>query len=137
MSHFHLKLFSYIDMIWMNISQAALDLCNVNVITKQQPISDIDMSIYIRAVTVVKALASKITISQSQGAPISIVPAIIITKYCPTAALWQEKQPAKSTPPSGSKPATTPAPCNGTTKHDHSTPEGASVNPIFDLAKCI
>ena len=66
-------------MMSVNISCAASDFHNVNVITKQQPIGNIGMSNYIRVVTVVKALVSKITIAQSQGAP-SIVPASIITK---------------------------------------------------------
>jgi hypothetical protein len=47
MSHFHLKLFSYIDMIWVNISQAGSDFLNVNVVTKHQPIGNINMSNYI------------------------------------------------------------------------------------------
>ena len=75
--------------------------------------------------TVVKALVTEITTAQSQGAPI-IVPASIITKYCPTASLWQEKQPTKSTPPSSTNLATTPAPRNATTKRDHNTPEGGT-----------
>ena len=80
MNHFHLKLFSYIDMIWVHIALAASDFRDVNVVTKQQPIGNIDISNYTRAVTVVKALVPEITIAQSQGAPI-IVPASIITKY--------------------------------------------------------
>ena len=93
----------------MNIARAALDFRNVNVITEEQPIGNIDMSNYIWAVTVVKALVSEITIAQSQGAPI-IVPGIIV-KYCPTAALWQEKQPANSSPMNTTnQAATTPAP---------------------------
>ena len=68
---------------------------------------------------------SEITIAQSQGALI-IVPTSINTKYCPTAALWQEKQPAKSTPPIGANLATTPAPRNATTKRDHNTPKGGT-----------
>jgi hypothetical protein len=73
MTHLHLKLFLYINMMWVNIACAALDFRNVNVVTKHQPIGNIDMSNYIRAVTVVKALVSEITIAQSQGAPV-IVP---------------------------------------------------------------
>ncbi len=52
MSHLHLKLFSYIDMIWVNIARVALDFHNAKAITKQQPIANIDMSNYIQAVTV-------------------------------------------------------------------------------------
>ena len=89
MSNLHLKLFSYIDMMWVNIACAALYFRNVNFITQQQPIGNIDMSNYILAVTVVEAIVSKITIAQSQGAPI-IVPSSIVAKYCPAAALWQE-----------------------------------------------
>ena len=51
-------------MMWVNIARAASDFCNVNIITEQQPIGNIDMSNYIRAVTVIKALVSKITIAQ-------------------------------------------------------------------------
>ena len=101
-------------MMWVNIACAALDLRNVNVIIKQQPIGNIGMYNYIRAVTVVKALVSKINIAQSQGAPI-IMPASIITKYCPTESLWQEKKMAKSSPPSSTNRATTPAPSDANT----------------------
>ena len=73
-------------MMWVNSARAASEFRSVNVITKKQPIGNIDMSNYIRAVTVVKALVSEITIAQSQGAPI-IVPGSIIAKYCPTSAL--------------------------------------------------
>ena len=75
-----LKLFLYIDMMWVNIAHATSDFRNINVITEQQPIGNIDMSNYIRAVTVVKALVYEITIAQSQGAPV-IVPGSIIAKY--------------------------------------------------------
>ena len=44
MTHLHLKLFLYIDMMWLNIARAASDFRNVNVITEQQPIANIDMS---------------------------------------------------------------------------------------------
>ena len=53
MTHLHLKL-----LVWVDIARAALDFRNVNVITEQQPIANIDMSNYIRAVTVIKALVS-------------------------------------------------------------------------------
>jgi hypothetical protein len=97
-------------MMWVNIACAASDFRNVNVITKRQPIANINMSNYVRAVTVVKALVSEFTIAQSQGAPI-IVPGSIIAKYCPTAALWKEKQRAKSSPTiTTNQAATTPAP---------------------------
>ena len=103
-----------------------MDFRKINVFTKKQPIGNIDRSNYTRAVTVVKAYASNITTAQSQGAPI-IVPASIVAKYCPTAALWQEKQPAKSsTPSSTNRSDTTPAPCNATTKRDHNTPKGGT-----------
>ena len=65
MSHFHLKLASYIDMIWVNIAQTASDFHSVNVVTKQQPIANIDMPNYILAVTVAKALTTKVPIAQS------------------------------------------------------------------------
>ena len=110
MTHLHLKIFLYIDMMSVNIARAASDFRNVNVITEQQPIANIDMSNYFRVVTVIKALVSKITIAQSQGAPV-IVPGSIIAKYCPTAALWQGKKPAKTYPMSTTnKAAITPAP---------------------------
>ena len=94
------------------------------------------MSNYIRAVMVVKALMAKITIAQSQGAPI-IVPGSIIAKYCPTAALWQEKHPAKSSPTSTTnQAATTPAPQNANTKRDHNTPEGGTPKECGKTCLC-
>jgi hypothetical protein len=127
MSHLHLKLFSYIDMMWVNIARAASDFRNVNVITEQQPIASIDMSNYVQAVTVIKALVSEITIAQSQGAPI-VVPGSIIAKYCPTATLWQDKNPAKTNPMgTTSQAATTPAPQNANAKRDNNTPEGGTL----------
>ncbi len=116
MSHLHLKLFSYIDMMWVNIARAASDFWNVNVITELQPIANIDMSNYVRAVTVIKALVTKITIAQSQGAPV-IVPRSIIAKYFPTAASGQEKTPAA---------AATSTPRNANAKRDQTTPEGGT-----------
>ena len=95
MTHPHLKLFLYIEMMWVNIARAASDFRNVNTITELQPITKIDMSNYVRAVTVIKALVSEVTIAQSQGAPI-VVPGSIIAKYCPTASLWQENKSAKA-----------------------------------------
>ena len=113
-------------MMWVNIACAASDFHNVNGINKQQPIGTIDMLNYIRAVTVLKALVSEITIAQSQGAPV-IVPGSIIAKYFPTAALWQEKQLATSSPTSTTnQAATTPAPQNANAKRDHNTPEGGA-----------
>ena len=124
MTHLHLKLFLYINMMWVNIACAALDFSNVNVVTKHQPIGNIDMSNYIWAVTVIKALVSEITIAQSQGSPV-IVPRSIISKYCPTVALGQEKNPART-----NQVATTPAPQNANTKRDHkTTKDGTSKEP--------
>jgi hypothetical protein len=80
------------------------------------------MSNYIGAVIVTKALTTEVIIAQSQGAPI-IVLASIITKYCPTAALWQEKLPTKSNSPISTNLATTHVPCNATNKRDHNTPK--------------
>ena len=116
MPNLHLKLFSYIDMMWVNIARAASDFRNVNVITELQPIANLDMSNYVRAVTVIKALVSEITIAQSQGAPL-IVPRSIITKYFPTAALGQEKTPAA---------AATSTPRNANAKRDQTTPDGGT-----------
>jgi hypothetical protein len=122
MTHLHLKIFSYIDMMSVNIARAASDFRNVNVITEQQPIANIDMSNYVREVTVIKALVSKIAIAQSQGAP-SIVPGSIIAKYCLTAALWQENKPAKTSPKNNpNQVATTPATRNANAKRDQRTP---------------
>ena len=97
-------------MMWVNIARAALDFRNINVITEQQPsIANIDMSSYVQAVTVIKALVSEITIAQSQGAPV-IVPGSIISKYFPTAALRQENKSAKaSTTNTNNQAAVTPA----------------------------
>jgi hypothetical protein len=116
MTHLHLKLFSYINMMWVNIACAASDFWNVNVITEHQSIANIDMSNYVRAVTVIKALVSEITIAQSQGAPV-IVPRSIIAKYCPTAASGQEKTPAS---------AVTSTPQNANPTRDQTTPEGGN-----------
>ena len=82
MTNLHLKLFSYIDMIWVNIARGASEFRNVKVVTKQQPIAAIDMSFYTKAVAVAKALVTEFTIAQSQGAPI-VVPDSITSKYCP------------------------------------------------------
>jgi hypothetical protein len=113
-------------MMWVNIARDASDFRNVNVINEQQPIANIDMSNYVRAVTVIKALVSEITIAHSQGAPI-IVPGSIIAKYCPTAALWQAKNPAKTNPMSTTnQAATTSAPRNANAKRDNNTPEGGT-----------
>ena len=114
-------------MMWVSMACAASDFRNVNVITEKQPIANIDMSNYVRAVTVIKALVSEITITQSQGEPI-IVPGSIIANYCPTAALWQDKNPAKTNPMSTTnQAATTPAPRNANAKRDNNTPEGGTL----------
>jgi hypothetical protein len=126
MTHLHLKLFSYIDMMWVNIARAASDFRNVNVITELQPIAKIDMSNYVHAVTVIKALVSEITIAQSQGAPI-VVPGSIVAKYCPTASLWQENKSAKaSTTNTNNQVAATSTPLNANAKRDQMTPEGGT-----------
>jgi hypothetical protein len=123
MTNLHLKLFSYIDMMWVNIARAASDFRNVNVITELQPIAKIDMSNYVRAVTVIKALVSEVTIAQSQGAPI-VVPGSIIAKYCPTG------QDSKSTKAFNSntsnQAAATSTPRNANAKRDQTTPEAGT-----------
>jgi hypothetical protein len=113
-------------MMWANIARAASDFRNVNVITELQPIAKIDMSNYVRAVTVIKALVSEVTIAQSQGAPI-VVPGSIIAKYCPTASLWQENKSAKaSTTNTNNQAAATSTPRNVNAKRDQTTPEAGT-----------
>jgi hypothetical protein len=110
-------------MMWVNIARAASDFRNVNVITELQPIAKIDMSNYARAVTVIKALVTEVTIAQSQGAPI-VVPGSIIAKYCPTGQ--DNKTTKASNANTNNQAAATSTPRNANAKRNQTTPEAGT-----------
>ena len=82
MPHLHFHIFSFIDRIWDLLATGATKFSNINVVTGNRPIGDLNMTHHKKAVQVLRALVEQITLHQSQGTPI-IVHASVTMKYCP------------------------------------------------------
>jgi hypothetical protein len=121
MPHLHFHFYSFIDRIWALLAQGASEFNNINVVTGNCPIGDLNLAHHIKAINVLKALVDQVTLAQSHGSPI-LVQVLITSKYCPLAAI--SSQWPKSTI-QDSTPQNTPATTSGqNTKRDPATPEG-------------
>ena len=87
MPHLHFYFYLLIDRIWALLATGANDFSNINVVSGNQPIGDLNLTHHAKAIKVLKALVDQITLHQSQGTPI-LVQATITSKYCPMAATY-------------------------------------------------
>ena len=87
MPHLHLHIYSFIDRIWALLATGATDFSNINVVSGNRPIGDLNLTHHAKAIKVLKALVDQVTLHQSQGTPI-LVQASITSKFCPLAATY-------------------------------------------------
>jgi hypothetical protein len=85
MPHLHFHIFSFIDRIWDLLATGATKFSNINVVSGNRPIGDLNLTHHRKAIRVLWALVNQITLHQSQGTPI-MVQASVTTKYCPMLA---------------------------------------------------
>ena len=121
MPHLHFHFYSFIDRIWALLAQGATEFNNINVVTGNHPISDLNLAHHIKEMNFLKALVDQVTLAQYHGSSI-LVQAFITSKYCPLAVysiIWPKLTIPKSTP------RNTPATTSGqNTKRDPATPKG-------------
>ena len=87
MPHLHFYFYSFIDRIGALLATGATDFSNINVVSGNRPIWDLNLTHHAKAIKVLQALVNQINLHQSQGAPI-LVQASITSKYCPMAATY-------------------------------------------------
>jgi len=86
MPHLHFHIFSFIDRIWALLATGATEFSNINVVSGNRPIGDLNLTHHRKAAGVLRALVDQITLHQSQGTPI-MVQASVTAKYCPMLAI--------------------------------------------------
>lgn len=110
----HFLLLSYIDRIWVCFAKFALDFNNINVVSENRPLEDLDLSEIIKAVSVLLALLEEVKRAQAQGVPL-IVPPQLVSRFTASGGIpTSQAVRALVTPPAQNKrddkrlPATTP-----------------------------
>ena len=73
----HLLLLSYIDRIWVCLAKFALDFNNVNVVSENRPLEDLDLSEINKAMSVFLALKEELKRAQAQGVPLAVPPQLV------------------------------------------------------------
>ena len=86
MPHLHFHIFLFVDRIWALLATGATEFSNINVVSGNRPIGDLNVTHHRKAIGVLRALINQITLPQSQGTPI-MVQASVTTKYCPMLAI--------------------------------------------------
>ena len=86
MPHLHFHIFSFIDRIWDLLATGATEFSNINVVSGNRLIGDLNLTHHKKAIQVLWALVEQITLHQSQGTPI-MVQASVTSKYCPMSAI--------------------------------------------------
>ena len=86
MPHLHFHFFSLIDRIWALLATSATEFSNINVVSGNRPIGDLNLTHHKKAAGFLQALVDQIALHQSQGTPI-MVQASVTVKYCPMAAI--------------------------------------------------
>ena len=87
MPHLHFHFYLFINRIWALLATGETDFSNINVVSGNRPIGDLNLTHHAKAITVLKALVNQVTLHQSQGTPI-LVQATVTSKYCPMAATY-------------------------------------------------
>ena len=96
MPHLQFYFYLFIDRIWALLATGATNFSNINVVSGNRPIGDLNLTHQAKAIKVLQALLNQIKLHQSQGTPI-LVQASITSKYCPMAATYPIF-PAPATP---------------------------------------
>ena len=78
--HFHIC--SFIDRIWALLATSATKFSNVNVVSGNPPVGDLNLTHHQKAIQALWALVERISLHQSQETPI-VVQASVTSKYCP------------------------------------------------------
>ena len=99
----HLLLLSYVDRIWVCFAKFALDFNNINVVTENRPLADLDLSEINKAVSVYLALGEELRRAQAQGVQL-LVPPQLVSRFAATGAT-----PSPQTPQAGKAVVTPPA----------------------------
>ena len=76
----HLLLLSYIDRIFVCFALFCTDINNINVVTENRPLSELDSSELKRAITVLYALLEDVWKAQAQGVPL-VVSLQVVTRF--------------------------------------------------------
>ena len=62
MPHLHFYFYSFIDRIWAILATGATDLSNINVVSENRPIGDLNLTHHAKAITVLQTLVNQITL---------------------------------------------------------------------------
>ena len=99
----HLLLLSYVDRIWVCFAKFALDFNNINVVTENRPLADLDLSEINKAVAVFLALVEELKRAQAQGVPL-FVPSQLVLRFTSSGAIPSlQASKAVVTPPAQNK----------------------------------
>ena len=101
MPHLHFHIYSFIDRIWALLATGATEYSNMNVVSGNCLIGDLNLAHNLKEVQVLRALAEQVALHQSQGTPI-LAQASISSKYCPMEAItkqWPKPAPPCTSPP--------------------------------------
>ena len=72
--------FLFIDRIWALLATGATNFSNINVVSGNRPIGDLNMTHHKKEIQVLRVLVEQISLHQSQGTPI-MVQASVTTQY--------------------------------------------------------
>jgi len=76
----HLLLLSYIDRIFVCFARFCTDINNINVVTENRSLDELDLSELSKASTVLLALLEDVRKAQAQGVPV-VVPQQVVTRF--------------------------------------------------------
>ena len=72
MPHLHFHFYLFIDRIWALLSGGATEFNNINAVTGNCPIRDLNLAHHLKAIQVLRALINQVSLAQYQGAPILV-----------------------------------------------------------------
>ena len=78
MPQLHSYFYSFINQMWNLLAKRAMEFNNINVVTKNRPITKLKLIYHQRSIQILKALLEQISLHRSQGTPI-IIQATVVT----------------------------------------------------------
>ena len=98
----HLLLLSYIDRIWVCFSNFCTDINNINVVSENRPLNELDTSEITKAIRTLNALVEEVGKAQAQGVPI-LTSSTIVSRFSSSGGVPTLPPATRTTPPSGPK----------------------------------